>query len=128
MCITIDHDSHGKIYDFQGMVNQKFIFDFDQGHNKYHIRSAANGQYLTCGNGIFSGAALKTQPKGNHQELGLSWSIEPSTNPSFKGAFVIRSYSTHVIDVPGNNFANGNKLEKHGFNNNGNQNWYIVEK
>lgn len=62
-CILINHDGHAKIYDFQGSINEKFIFEsYDKQHDTYVIKSLANGQYLSAP-GLFAGGIIGTKPK-----------------------------------------------------------------
>jgi hypothetical protein len=122
-CLEVTNDGHVIIADFHGAVNQKFLFEFDPqtGQKNYLIKSSVNGQYLN-GPG-FGGGDIVTKDKGHVSE---AWSIDLSKKVA--GSYTIRSFTGHAIDVPGGNFSNGTRVQKHGFHGDTNQSWFIVEK
>ena len=121
---VIDHGmkmGNVAIHDWKGAMNQKFFLE-PEGHNRYRLRSAANGNYV-CVTHDNDGDTMwiRTDPKG--QQKTQVWAIEAKNG----NVFYVKSFFGKGIDVPACDYKNDNVLIQYSFHGNANQSWIIRE-
>jgi outer membrane protein assembly factor BamB len=125
--LAVSYDGFLTVEDYKGAQNQ--VFNFKQHDGKYKVRAPANGKLMSISNdSLFAGSVVTFGIEGQHKsEL---WSIDPVQKPEFNhlgNVFSIRSWTFHSLDVPGNDFSNGKKIEVHGYHGGANQVWIFKE-